>query len=99
MPAPIPPLSGEAAARLEERRRARRRGRRGVIASFLVMVALPVLAAAIYYLFLASDQYVSEVKFAVRAVERNTATTPSTWSTARRTRWRATPTRSSSPTT
>ncbi len=72
MPAPIPPLSGEAAARLEERRRARRRGRRGVVASFLVMVALPVLAAAIYYLFLASDQYVSEVKFAVRAVERNT---------------------------
>lgn len=74
MPAssPLPTLFGDAEARLEARRRARRRGRRGAIASFVVVVALPVLAALIYYLFLASDQYVSEVKFAVRAVERNT---------------------------
>ncbi len=56
---------------LAARREQRRHQRRGVLVSFLLLVALPALAAAIYYLFVASDQYVSEVKFALRSVERN----------------------------
>ena len=38
----------------------------GTFLSFLLMVALPVCVAAIYYFFIASNQYVSEFKFAVR---------------------------------
>ncbi|MBA4332282.1 chain-length determining protein [Brevundimonas sp.] len=35
--------------------------------SFLLVVCLPVLAAAVYYLFFAAPQYVSEARFIVRA--------------------------------
>ena len=46
-----------------------RRGARAmrvfVLLSFLLVVALPTAAAAIYFIFLASDQYVSEAKFTV----------------------------------
>jgi capsular polysaccharide transport system permease protein len=38
----------------------------GTFLSFLLAVALPVCAAAVYYFFIASNQYVSEFKFAVR---------------------------------
>ncbi|WP_414129565.1 capsule biosynthesis protein [Rhizobium jaguaris] len=36
--------------------------------SFLLMVILPFLASLIYYVFIASDQYVAEARFAVRAL-------------------------------
>jgi capsular polysaccharide transport system permease protein len=37
--------------------------------SFLIVVALPVAIAGIYYLFVAADQYVVEFRFGVRSVE------------------------------
>ncbi|HZU91741.1 MAG TPA: hypothetical protein VE993_20990 [Stellaceae bacterium] len=37
--------------------------------SFLIVVALPVAIAGIYYLFVAADQYVVEFRFGVRGVE------------------------------
>jgi capsular polysaccharide transport system permease protein len=43
-----------------------RRGYGGTFLSFLLLVALPVCLAVVYYFFIASDQYVSEFKFAVR---------------------------------
>jgi len=46
---------------------------RGVLASFLVMVAGPLLIALVYYLFIASNQYVTEIKFALRTMDRNNA--------------------------
>ncbi|MEF0939155.1 capsule biosynthesis protein [Rhizobium sp. BR 362] len=36
--------------------------------SFLLIVILPFLASSIYYVFIASDQYVAEARFAVRAL-------------------------------
>lgn len=39
----------------------------GLWASFLLMVAVPTLAAALYYGFFVSNQYVSEFRFAVRS--------------------------------
>ncbi|AVA21098.1 MULTISPECIES: capsule biosynthesis protein [unclassified Rhizobium] len=36
--------------------------------SFLLIVILPFLASLIYYVFIASDQYVAEARFAVRAL-------------------------------
>ncbi|MFK0163910.1 capsule biosynthesis protein [Rhizobium sp. NPDC090279] len=35
---------------------------------FLLLVILPFLASSVYYAFIASDQYVAEARFAVRAV-------------------------------
>lgn len=35
---------------------------------FLLLVVLPFLASTVYYAFIASDQYVAEARFAVRAV-------------------------------
>jgi len=40
---------------------------RGVLAGFIVCVLLPAIVAGIYYFGIASRQYVSEVRFAVRA--------------------------------
>jgi capsular polysaccharide transport system permease protein len=37
--------------------------------SFVVVVALPAVIAAVYYFFIAADQYVAEFRFALRAVE------------------------------
>jgi capsular polysaccharide transport system permease protein len=37
--------------------------------SFLLVVALPVALAGIYYLFIAADQYVVEFRFGVRGIE------------------------------
>jgi capsular polysaccharide transport system permease protein len=37
--------------------------------SFLIVVALPVLAAAIYYLAIAADQYVTEFRMSLRTVD------------------------------
>ena len=39
--------------------------RLGVIVSFILMVVAPSLAASIYYVFIASDQYVAEARFTV----------------------------------
>jgi capsular polysaccharide transport system permease protein len=71
--APVRPLPGlpDPATRLAGRRARRQRQRWGILVSFLAFVAVPTLAAALYYGFIASDQYVSEVKFALRSVERN----------------------------
>lgn len=55
---------------LARRKAARHRRRWGLIASFLLVVMLPTIITTAYYLFIASDQYVTEVKFALRSVER-----------------------------
>ncbi|HJU18597.1 MAG TPA: hypothetical protein VJ770_19265 [Stellaceae bacterium] len=39
------------------------------LVSFLLLVALPVAVAGIYYLFVAADQYVVEFRFGVRSAE------------------------------
>jgi capsular polysaccharide transport system permease protein len=39
------------------------------LVSFLIVVALPVILAAVYYFLVAADQYVSEFRFALRSVE------------------------------
>jgi capsular polysaccharide transport system permease protein len=39
------------------------------LVSFLILVVLPVAAAAVYYLFIAAGQYVVEFRFGVRSVE------------------------------
>lgn len=48
-------------------RKARKRRSVGLWTSFLLMVAVPTLAAALYYGFVVSNQYVSEFRFAVRS--------------------------------
>jgi capsular polysaccharide transport system permease protein len=40
--------------------------------SFVAAVLIPVLALGLYYLFISSDQYRSEMRFAVRGTERST---------------------------
>ncbi|MEQ1955718.1 hypothetical protein [Mesorhizobium sp. CN2-181] len=40
--------------------------------SFIAVVLVPVLLIGLYYLFLSSDQYRSEMRFAVRGTERST---------------------------
>ena len=41
----------------------------GIMVGFLVIVVLPVLVSGFYLLFIASDQYSSEIRFAVRGGE------------------------------
>jgi capsular polysaccharide transport system permease protein len=48
--------------------RRRRRSRLGFF-SFTIVVAIPVVAAAIYYFLVAADQYVAEFRFALRSAE------------------------------
>lgn len=59
--------------RLQPLRRASGRFSLGKIAAALglIMVALPVLVAAIYYVFLASPVFVSESRFAVRSAQES----------------------------
>ncbi|WGD30505.1 hypothetical protein AncyloWKF20_01280 [Ancylobacter sp. WKF20] len=62
---PMPDVQGAGLdALLPQRRRAKRSI--GLWASFLLMVALPTIAAGVYYGFFVSNQYVSEFRFAVR---------------------------------
>lgn len=72
VPAPAPQNRG-AALLVRPLGISRRAGRRRLpslrLISFLVVVAAPVAGAAIYYLFIAADQYVVEFRFAVRGVE------------------------------
>lgn len=42
-----------------------------LMASFIAIVAVPAVLAAIYFVFIASSQYVSEARFAVRAAEHS----------------------------
>ena len=46
----------------------RRRSRLGWF-SFVILIAVPTLAAAYYYFFVAADQYVAEFRFALRSAE------------------------------
>ena len=72
------PISGTPAETSEEQER--RFGRRRLNALrradvlFLATVVLPVLAAILYFGFLASDVYISESKFVVRAPEKQSTT-------------------------
>lgn len=50
-------------------RRGDRVFRRWILASFMAFVAVPILAATIYWGLVASDQYASEVKFTLRVTE------------------------------
>jgi capsular polysaccharide transport system permease protein len=47
----------------------RHQPRRGLWASFLVLVAVPTLIAVIYYVVFAANQYVSSAKFSLRAAD------------------------------
>ncbi len=44
----------------------------GVLLSFVAVVLFPVFLIGLYYLFISSDQYRSEMRFAVRGTERST---------------------------
>ncbi len=46
----------------------------GYLLSFLVMVALPAIAATVYFAVIASDEYVSEARFAVHSMAADVVT-------------------------
>lgn len=46
---------------------------KNVLRSFLLVVGLPTLLAAVYFALIASDQYVSETRFAIRASQGESA--------------------------
>jgi len=48
----------------------------GTYISFAVCVLLPVVVASIYYLFIASHQYVAEFRFTVKDTSQSSAATP-----------------------
>ena len=41
----------------------------GLVASFLSLVLVPIVAISVYYAFIASDQYATEIKFALKSSE------------------------------
>ena len=41
----------------------------GLVVSFIALVLLPVFAVSVYYAFIASDQYATEIKFALKSSE------------------------------
>src|SRR5690606_20345526 len=47
-----------------------KRKRGGILLSFILLVIVPTILGGIYYGFIASDQYVTEVRFAVRGADR-----------------------------
>lgn len=57
----------------ETRRVGTLRRRPHLVVSLLICVVLPTLLGSIYYLFIASDIYVSEARFAVRSTEQQAA--------------------------
>lgn len=70
-PAGEQPLTRIEPARLAPLRRAGAAASRSLLwTSALLCVALPTLLGAIYYAFLASDQYVSEVRMAIRSMDQ-----------------------------
>lgn len=70
--AEMPGTTDEAVDETSFERRLRRLKR--VNALFLIVVVLPVLASILYFGFLASDVYISESKFVLRAPERRSVT-------------------------
>lgn len=75
VPAPVtvPPLQPKLEKRLALPTLARIRRKFSVLQlSFLLAVIVPVMLLALYYLFISSDQYRSEMRFAVRGTERST---------------------------
>jgi capsular polysaccharide transport system permease protein len=64
--APAPIIRGGAGFRA---RKGDREFRLGVISSFIVLFILPLIAASLYWGLIASEQYSTEMKFAVRAGE------------------------------
>ncbi|MPZ57856.1 MAG: hypothetical protein GEU91_15425 [Rhizobiales bacterium] len=56
-----------------------RGGKRSVVTflSFLLCVILPTMVASVYYIFVASNQYVSEFRFAVRELSQTSASSSS----------------------
>ena len=69
---PVPPEGGGRTVVFDHRRssfgRLRRRSWLGWF-SFIIFVAVPVVTAAVYYFFVAADQYVAEFRFALRSAE------------------------------
>ena len=69
---PIPPEGGGRTVVFDHRRssfgRLRRRSWLGWF-SFIIFVAVPAVTAAVYYFFVAADQYVAEFRFALRSAE------------------------------
>jgi len=69
---PVPPEGGGRTVVFDHRRssfgRLRRRPWLGWF-SFIIFVAVPVVTAAVYYFFVAADQYVAEFRFALRSAE------------------------------
>lgn len=55
-------------------RRGDRAFRAGLVASFVVCVVIPVLAASIYWGLIASKQYVTEAKFALKSADSSSLT-------------------------
>lgn len=55
-------------------RRGDRAFRQGLLASFFAFVALPLLVASLYWGVIASKQYVTEAKFALRSAESSSLT-------------------------
>jgi len=60
-----PVLNGDVPPLMPLPERLRRRGT-STLRSFIALVMVPTLIASVYYTFVASDQYVSEFRFAVR---------------------------------
>jgi capsular polysaccharide transport system permease protein len=72
VPVPALPASKPAAQPAAKARKgvsARKRRRLTSVVSFLLMVALPVVAAAVYFAVIAADQYHAEARFAVRGTD------------------------------
>ena len=67
LPSVSAPAAIDSAARVARRQKKRRFG---VLLSALICIGIPTLAASAYYFWFASDQFVSEFKFAVRGAER-----------------------------
>jgi len=69
---PVPPEGGGRTVVFDHRRssfgRLRRRSWLGWF-SFIIFVAVPAVTAAVYYFFVAADQYVAEFRFALRSAE------------------------------
>jgi len=69
---PVPPEGGVRTVVFDHRRssfgRLRRRSWLGWF-SFIIFVAVPAVTAAVYYFFVAADQYVAEFRFALRSAE------------------------------
>ena len=74
----VPKLDAQAAPQANKpsespRMTAQQRRRRNLLLSALLLVALPSLAATLYYSFVAAKQYAVEVRFAIRGIDQAAA--------------------------